>query len=348
MCCATPRGSPFSRVVKVGLGISGKGGQGVVVARTGDGTGRVRRLLGPAGPAGVRKSARKSLTLSLSSTPTGPCAPSLGMAMLRWAPTPAQRRDRWDVMPTRAVTPTAAIYTYSRSKGLFAGASLEGAVIATQKTANARYYGRPVTAADILSGHVARAGQGEGSSRSSRPLIGGRRADRTTICFTTRRSLRHVQRRADDRCFPWRCSPVSRRVSAQEQEGKLVDRILKPNMSLVNSAQNKQFERHWNSPSTNAFPPGTFARPERSPAKSFAAERAFSAGRIRDPAIRRARRKRRIFQRGRSLTKTDMVYLASAAARQLASPRKAAATWPCAIPSPVIVHFSAKARARRR
>jgi lipid-binding SYLF domain-containing protein len=49
----------------------------------------------------------------------------------------------------------AAIYTYSRSKGLFAGASLEGAVIATQKTANDRYYGRPVRADAILSGRVA-------------------------------------------------------------------------------------------------------------------------------------------------------------------------------------------------
>jgi lipid-binding SYLF domain-containing protein len=53
-----------------------------------------------------------------------------------------------------AVTPTAAIYTYSRSKGLFAGASLEGAVIATQKTANAHYYGRSVAATDILSGQI--------------------------------------------------------------------------------------------------------------------------------------------------------------------------------------------------
>jgi lipid-binding SYLF domain-containing protein len=53
------------------------------------------------------------------------------------------------------VTPTAAVYTYSKSKGLFAGVSLEGAVIATQKTANARYYGRPVSSGDILSGRVA-------------------------------------------------------------------------------------------------------------------------------------------------------------------------------------------------
>jgi lipid-binding SYLF domain-containing protein len=61
-----------------------------------------------------------------------------------------------------SVAPRAAVYTYSRSKGLFAGISLEGAIVATQKTANARYYGRPVRASDILSGQVsppARAGR---------------------------------------------------------------------------------------------------------------------------------------------------------------------------------------------
>jgi lipid-binding SYLF domain-containing protein len=52
------------------------------------------------------------------------------------------------------VTTTAAVYTYSRSKGLFAGISLEGAVIATQKDANADYYGRRVSARTILSGEV--------------------------------------------------------------------------------------------------------------------------------------------------------------------------------------------------
>ena len=53
------------------------------------------------------------------------------------------------------VTPTAAIYTYSKTKGLFLGASLEGAVIGTRKGANEHYYGRPVTAYDILHGRVA-------------------------------------------------------------------------------------------------------------------------------------------------------------------------------------------------
>ena len=41
---------------------------------------------------------------------------------------------------------------YSRSQGLFAGISLEGTVIATRDEANAEYYGRSVTARDILSG----------------------------------------------------------------------------------------------------------------------------------------------------------------------------------------------------
>jgi len=52
------------------------------------------------------------------------------------------------------VTPTAAVYTYSRSQGIFAGVSLEGTVIATRDEANANYYHRPVSARDVLSGQV--------------------------------------------------------------------------------------------------------------------------------------------------------------------------------------------------
>ena len=50
--------------------------------------------------------------------------------------------------------PIAAVYTYSRSQGLFAGASLEGTVIVTRAGANADYYGRSVAPRDILSGRV--------------------------------------------------------------------------------------------------------------------------------------------------------------------------------------------------
>lgn len=53
-----------------------------------------------------------------------------------------------------SITPKAAIYTYSRSKGLFVGASLEGAVVGTLKDENTKYYRRPVTAYQILHGYV--------------------------------------------------------------------------------------------------------------------------------------------------------------------------------------------------
>jgi lipid-binding SYLF domain-containing protein len=48
----------------------------------------------------------------------------------------------------------AAIYTYSRSQGLFAGVSLEGTVIAARDRVNAAYYGESVDPREILAGRV--------------------------------------------------------------------------------------------------------------------------------------------------------------------------------------------------
>jgi len=44
----------------------------------------------------------------------------------------------------------AEIYSYGKSKGLFAGLSLEGARLAADSKANARYYGKPVTVKQLL------------------------------------------------------------------------------------------------------------------------------------------------------------------------------------------------------
>ncbi len=44
----------------------------------------------------------------------------------------------------------AEIYTYARSKGLFAGISLEGARLSADGKANARYYGEPVGVKQLL------------------------------------------------------------------------------------------------------------------------------------------------------------------------------------------------------
>jgi SH3 domain-containing YSC84-like protein 1 len=53
-----------------------------------------------------------------------------------------------------AVALQAAVYTYSRSQGLFAGVSLEGTGLGTRDDVNAAYYGKPVTAGEILGGRV--------------------------------------------------------------------------------------------------------------------------------------------------------------------------------------------------
>lgn len=48
----------------------------------------------------------------------------------------------------------AAMYSYSRSQGLFAGISLEGTVIGTRDRVNAAYYDESVGPKEILSGRV--------------------------------------------------------------------------------------------------------------------------------------------------------------------------------------------------
>lgn len=48
----------------------------------------------------------------------------------------------------------APIYTYSMSKGLYAGVSLDGKVIGTRENVNEKFYGRRVSAREILAGAV--------------------------------------------------------------------------------------------------------------------------------------------------------------------------------------------------
>ena len=148
------RGLAILKVVKIGLGLSGKGGQGVVVARTGGGwSGPSFVGTGGAGWGPQIGAQVSDFVFVLNTNAAVRSFSKDGNVTLGADASVAAGPVGRDVQA--GVTPTAAIYTYSRSKGLFAGASLEGAVIATQKTANARYYGRPVRANDILSGRVA-------------------------------------------------------------------------------------------------------------------------------------------------------------------------------------------------
>src|SRR6184192_3530261 len=148
------KGLAIMTVVKAAFIFSGKGGQGVVVARTRHGWSGPS-FIGTGGAGwGPQIGAEVTDFVIVLNNESAVRAFSKGGNVTLGADAsvaagPVGRAAEADV------TPTAAIYTYSKTKGLFIGASLEGAVIGTRKGANEHYYGRPVSAYDILHGRVA-------------------------------------------------------------------------------------------------------------------------------------------------------------------------------------------------
>lgn len=55
---------------------------------------------------------------------------------------------------TASIKSVAAVYSYSKTRGLFAGISLEGSVIIERFDANAKMYGRKVATRDLLNGTI--------------------------------------------------------------------------------------------------------------------------------------------------------------------------------------------------
>jgi lipid-binding SYLF domain-containing protein len=147
------RGLAIISVVKAGFIFSGKAGEGVVVARTNRGWSGPS-FIGTGGAGwGPQIGAQVTDFVIVLNSERAVRAFSKGGNVTLGADAsvaagPVGRAAEADV------TPRAAIYTYSKTKGLFIGASLEGAVIGTRKGANERYYGRPVNASDILHGRV--------------------------------------------------------------------------------------------------------------------------------------------------------------------------------------------------
>ena len=148
------RGLAIIRVLKIGFGVSGKGGQGVVIARAGGGwTGPSFIGTGGAGFGFQIGAQVTDFVFVLNNRDAVRAFSRDGNVTIGADASAAAGPVGRDAQAS--VTPVAAIYTYSRSKGLFAGVSLEGAVIATQQDANRHYYGRPFTARAIVSGRDA-------------------------------------------------------------------------------------------------------------------------------------------------------------------------------------------------
>jgi SH3 domain-containing YSC84-like protein 1 len=147
------KGLAIMTVIKGGFIFSGRAGSGVVVARTGKGwSGPSAIGTGGAG-FGLQIGAEETDFVFVLNTREAVRAFSQGGNVqfggnISVAAGPVGRTVE------AGVTPVAAVYSYSRSQGLFGGMSLEGTVVATRDEANANYYGRSVTPGEILSGKV--------------------------------------------------------------------------------------------------------------------------------------------------------------------------------------------------
>jgi SH3 domain-containing YSC84-like protein 1 len=124
----------FPSVKKVAIGIGSSYGRGVLVCRGGD------MMKGAWGAPAMYKLDQGSIGLQLGSTALGSNAAAAA------GPSGAQATSY------NADAMKVDILTYSRSKGLFAGVSLEGASMDTDDDANKVVYGKSIAARDIITG----------------------------------------------------------------------------------------------------------------------------------------------------------------------------------------------------
>lgn len=145
-------------VAKVGFLVTARGGSGIVIAKLEDDTWSAPSAIGIAGLGGGfevgaevtdfiiilnKRSAVQAFSKGGNLTLGGNFTIAAG---------PLGRNLEGDV----SLRSTAAIYTYSKTKGLFAGISIEGSGLIERKDANRKFYGGPIRAYEILSGEVDR------------------------------------------------------------------------------------------------------------------------------------------------------------------------------------------------
>ncbi len=100
---------------------------------------------------------------------------------------------------------------------------------------------------------------------------------RSTICFTNGASFRHPRRVRKLAATSLLLLAVFSFACAQDQESKLVDRLLRPDMTLQNTAQKKSFIAAGGTSTNKQATVGTFYVQEKSNSKGFSGTRGFSA-----------------------------------------------------------------------
>ncbi|KAF1650742.1 SH3 domain-containing YSC84-like protein 1, partial [Aptenodytes patagonicus] len=153
---AKAKGLAVLSVIKAGFLVTARGGSGIVLARLSNGTWSAPSAIGIAGLGGGfeigievsdlviilnHERAVEAFAKGGNLTLGGNLTVAIG---------PLGRNLEGDV----ALRSSAAVYTYCKSRGLFAGVSLEGTCLIERKETNRKFYGQDIRASAILLGDV--------------------------------------------------------------------------------------------------------------------------------------------------------------------------------------------------
>ncbi|WFD22580.1 hypothetical protein MEQU1_001252 [Malassezia equina] len=150
------KGLAVFTVVKAGFVWSGKAGSGVVMSRLPDGSWSAPSCIFTAG-VGFGFQIGADLTEFVIVMNTDEAVRSFGLAgnlTLGGNLSTAVGPIGTGTGVSSAILHSSPMFTYSRSKGLYGGLSLEGTVLMENKDANANFYGQPIPAMDLLLGKV--------------------------------------------------------------------------------------------------------------------------------------------------------------------------------------------------
>ncbi|SNX82492.1 related to YSC84 - protein involved in the organization of the actin cytoskeleton [Melanopsichium pennsylvanicum] len=150
------KGLAVFSVIKAGFVWSGKIGSGVVIARLPDGSWSAPSCIGT-GAVGFGLQIGADLTefvIVMNSEEAVKAFAHAGNLTIGGSLSAAAGPIGTGGAINAAIRDPAPLFTYSRSKGLFAGISLEGTVLVERKETNKDFYGQPIPAVDLLTGKV--------------------------------------------------------------------------------------------------------------------------------------------------------------------------------------------------
>ncbi|CAG8517513.1 8987_t:CDS:10, partial [Scutellospora calospora] len=141
------KGFAIFTVIKAGFVFSGRAGSGLVIARLEDGSWSAPSAIGTGGMGfgGQIGAEITDFVIVLNSR-------AAVKSFMHVAAGPIGRNA--EGAGSVSLGHVAAVFSYSKTKGLFAGVSIEGSIIIERKDANAKLYNRKVTAKELLSGQV--------------------------------------------------------------------------------------------------------------------------------------------------------------------------------------------------